>query len=57
MVGVELAVSGQAVQESLDVRPEDAVQSCIVDLIQMFSQAVPEVEGDLNHLDQNRQLC
>lgn len=50
VVGVELAVSGQAVEEPLYVRPEDAVTSCVVDLVQMFSQSVPEVEGDLHHL-------
>lgn len=50
MVGIELAVSGKAVQEPLDVRPEDAVTSRIVDFVQMFSQSVPEVEGDFHHL-------
>lgn len=50
VVRVQLAVSGQAVEKSLDVRPEDAVTSRIVDLVQVFSQAVPEVEGDLHHL-------
>lgn len=50
MVGVELAVSGQAVQEPLDVRPEEAVTSRVVDLVQMFSQSVPEVKGDFHHL-------
>lgn len=52
VVRVELAVSGQAVQEPLDVRPEDAVPSRVVDLVQMFSQSVPEVEGDFHHLVQ-----
>lgn len=50
VVGIELAVSGQAVEEPLYVRPEDAVTSCVIDLVQMFSQSVPEVEGDLHHL-------
>lgn len=51
VVRVELAVPGQAVQKSLDVRPEDAVQSGITGLVQMLSEAVPEVKGDLHHLD------
>lgn len=50
VVRIELAVSGQAVEEPLYVRPEDAVTSCVIDLVQMFSQSVPEVEGDLHHL-------
>lgn len=50
VVRVELAVSGQAVQEPLDVRPEVAVTSRVVDLVQMFSQSVPEVERDFHHL-------
>lgn len=50
VVRVELAVSGQTVQEPLDVRPKDAVASRIVDLVQMFSQSVPEVEGYFYHL-------
>lgn len=50
VVWIELAVSGQAVEEPLYVRPEDAVTSCVIDLVQMFSQSVPEVEGDLHHL-------
>lgn len=53
MVWIQLTVSGQTVQESLDVRPEDGVKSCIIDFIQMFSKTVPEVKGDLHNLDQN----
>lgn len=51
VVRVQLAVPRQTVQESLDVGSEDGVQRRVVDLIQMFSQTVPEVEGDLHHLN------
>lgn len=50
MVWVELTVSGQTVQKSLYVGSEDAVQSRVVDFIQMFSESVPEVKGDLHNL-------
>jgi len=39
-------VSGQTVQESLDVRSEDGMKSRVVNLIQMFSKTIPEVKGD-----------
>ena len=50
VVRVQLAVAGQAVQQSLDVGSEDSVQGWVVGLIQVLSQTVPEVKGDLNHL-------
>lgn len=50
VVGVELTMSSQTVEESLDVRSEDGVECRVVDFVQMFSQSVPEVEGDLHHL-------
>lgn len=50
MVRVELAVASQAVQQPLDVRPENAVQVGVVDLVEMLAQAVPEVKGDLHNL-------
>lgn len=52
MVRVQLTVPGQAVQQPLDVGPEDGVQSHVADLIEVLAQAVPEVEGDLHHLEQ-----
>lgn len=52
MIWIELTVSGQTVQKSLDIRSEDGVKSCIIDFIQMFSKTVPEVKGDLHDLDQ-----
>lgn len=54
VVWIKLTVSSQTVQESLDVRSEDGVKSCIIYFIQMFSETVPEVKGDLHHLDQTR---
>lgn len=54
MIWVQLTVSCQTVQKSLDVRSEDAVKSCIVDFVQMFSKSVPEVKGDIHHLDQTQ---
>lgn len=53
VIWIELTVSGQTVQKSLDIRSEDGVKSCIIDFIQMFSKTVPEVKGDLHDLDQN----
>lgn len=53
MVWVELTVPGQAVQQSLDVRSEDGVKSGVIYFIEMFSETVPEVKGDLHNLDQN----
>lgn len=53
MVWVELTVSGQTVQKSLDIWSEDGVKSCVIDFIQMFSEAVPEVKGDLHNLHHN----
>ena len=55
MVWIELAVSGQTVQESLDVRSEDGMKSRVVNLIQMFSKTIPEVKGDLHNLDHRDQ--
>ncbi len=54
MIWIELTVSGQTVQKPLDIRSEDGVQSGIIYFIQMFSQTVPEVKGDLHHLDENK---
>ncbi len=54
MVWIELTVSGQTVQKSLDVWSEDGVKSCIIYFIQMFSKTVPEVKGNLHDLDQNK---
>lgn len=54
MVWIQLTVSGQTVQKSLDVRSEDGVESCVIYFIQMFSETVPEVKGDLYNLDQNK---
>lgn len=54
VVRVELTVSGQTVQKSLDVRSEYGVKSCVIYFIQMFSQAVPEVKGDLHDLHRNK---
>lgn len=51
MVWIQLTVASQTVQESLDVWSEDGVKSCVVDFIQMFSQTVPKVKGDLHHLN------
>ena len=53
VVGVQLAVAGEAVQQSLDVGPEDGVQRRLVGLVEMLAQPVPEVEGDLHHLPDN----
>lgn len=53
MVWIELTVSSQAMEKSLDIWSEDGVKSCIIDLVQMFSKTVPEIKGDLHHLDQN----
>lgn len=55
VVWIELTVSGQTVQKSLDVRSEDGVKSCIIYFIQMFSQTVPEVKGDLHDLHGNKE--
>lgn len=52
MIWVELAVPRQTVKKPLDVRSKDVVTSCIIDLVEMFSETVPEVEGDLHHLGQ-----
>lgn len=54
MVWIELTVSGQTVQESLNVRSKDVVKSGIIDFIQMFSKTVPEVERNLHDLVQNK---
>lgn len=54
VVWIELTVSGQTVQKSLDVWSEDVVKSCIIYFIQMFSEAVPEVKGDLHNLDRTK---
>lgn len=51
MIWIQLTVSGQAVQEPLDVRSEERVKSHVVDLIQVFAEAVPEVKGDLHDLE------
>lgn len=57
MVWIELTVSSQAVEKSLDIWSEDGVKSCIVYLVQMFSKTVPEIKGDLHHLEQNIYIC
>lgn len=54
MIWVELAVPRQTVKKPLDVRSKDVVTSCIIDLVEMFSETVPEVEGDLHHLGQKK---
>lgn len=54
VVWIELTVSGQTVQESLNVRSKDVVKSGIIDFIQMFSKTVPEVERNLHDLVQNK---
>ena len=53
VVGVQLAVAGEAVQQSLDVGAEDGVQGRLVGLVEVLAQPVPEVEGDLHHLPGN----
>lgn len=44
MVRVQLAMAGQTVQQSLDVRPEDTVQSWVIRLIQVLPKTIPEVK-------------
>lgn len=55
MIWIELAVPGQTVEKPLDVRSEDGVQSRVVDFVQVFPKTVPEVKGDLHHLDHREQ--
>lgn len=50
VVGVELAVPGQRVEQALDVGFEDAVDHSIVCLVQVLPQSIPEVKGNFYHL-------
>ncbi len=54
MIWFELAVAGETVQQSLYVRLEHSMECWIVRFIKMFSQTVPEVEGDFNHLEEDK---
>lgn len=51
MVRVELAVSGQTVEQSLYVRSEDTMKVDIVYFVQVFSQTIPEVKRNLHNLE------
>ena len=55
MVWIKLTVSSQTVQKSLDVWSEDCMERCIVYLVEMLSETVPKVKGNLHHLDHEDQ--
>lgn len=55
VIWVQLTVASQAMQQSLDVGSEDVVEGRVVGLVQMLSQTVPEVKGNLRHLSSRSQ--